>query len=68
MRMISIDAGRFTAPWWHPYDERLRAGFTALLDALYAPGVVGRLGAAARHRKDWRGLIERVREMGRGAL
>ncbi len=68
MRMISVDAGRFTAPWWHPYDERLRAGFTGILETLYAPGIAGRLGAAMRHRKDWRGLIDRVREMGRGAL
>lgn len=67
-KMISFDAGRFTAPWWHPYDERLRAGFTALLDSLYAPGVTDRLRAAVRHRPEWRGLIERVREMGRGAL
>ncbi|MGH2795834.1 MAG: aldehyde dehydrogenase family protein, partial [Actinomycetota bacterium] len=68
MRMISVDAGRFNAPWWHPYDERLRAGFAALLDSLYAPRVGGRLGAAARHRKEWQGLIDRVKEMGRGAL
>ena len=68
MKMVSVDAGRFTVPWWYPYDERLRSGFTALLDSLYAPGVTDRLGAAARHRKEWKGLLERVREMGRGAL
>jgi len=67
-RMISVDAGRFPAPWWHPYDDRLRAGFTALLDTLYARGAGDRVRAAAKHRPEWRGLIDRVKEMGRGAM
>jgi len=67
-KMISVDSGRIPVAWWHPYDDRLRAGFTAMIDALYAPSFAGRAKALARHRPEWRGLIERVREMGRGAL
>jgi acyl-CoA reductase-like NAD-dependent aldehyde dehydrogenase len=66
-KMISIDSGRLPVAWWHPYDERLRAGFTAILDGLYAPGIVERLRALSRNRPALRGLLERVREMGRGA-
>ena len=67
-KLIASDAGRVPVAWWHPYDERLRSGFTAMIDALYAPGVVERIRATVGHRPEWRGLIERVREMGRGAL
>jgi succinate-semialdehyde dehydrogenase/glutarate-semialdehyde dehydrogenase len=67
-KMIALDSGRIPVPWWHPYDERLRSGFTAMIDSLYAPGVVERIRAVARNRPAFRGLIERVREMGRGAL
>jgi hypothetical protein len=66
-KMISIDSGRLPVAWWHPYDDRLRAGFTAILDGLYAPGVVERLRSLSRNRPALRGLLERVREMGRGA-
>ena len=67
-KMISVDSGRLPVAWWHPYDDRLRAGFTAMIDTLYAPGVVERLRALSRHRPEIRGLFERVREMGRGAF
>jgi succinate-semialdehyde dehydrogenase/glutarate-semialdehyde dehydrogenase len=67
-KMISVDSGRIPVAWWHPYDERLRSGFTAMIDALYAPGVVDRVLGMLRHRPELRGLYERVREMGRGAF
>jgi acyl-CoA reductase-like NAD-dependent aldehyde dehydrogenase len=67
-KLIAADSGRIPVPWWHPYDERLRAGFTAMIDSLYAPSMIERARAAARNRPAFRGLIERVREMGRGAL
>ena len=67
-KLIAADSGRIPVAWWHPYDERLRSGFTAMIDAMYAPGVVAKVRAAAAHRTEWRGLIERVREMGRGAF
>jgi acyl-CoA reductase-like NAD-dependent aldehyde dehydrogenase len=60
--LIGVDRGRLPVAWWHPYDGRLRAGFPALLDALYAPGAVERLRALVRHRPEWRGLLDRVRE------
>jgi acyl-CoA reductase-like NAD-dependent aldehyde dehydrogenase len=67
-KMIAIDSGRLPVLQWHPYEERLRAGLTATIDALYAPGVVGRLRALAANRPELRALVQRVREMGRGAL
>jgi succinate-semialdehyde dehydrogenase/glutarate-semialdehyde dehydrogenase len=67
-KMISVDSGKLPVAWWHPYDDRLRAGFTAMIDALYAPGASGKVRALAGHRPEWSGLIKRVREMGRGAL
>jgi hypothetical protein len=39
-----------------------------MIDALYAPGAGGKVRALAEHRPEWRGLVQRVREMGRGAL
>lgn len=67
-KMIAVDKGRLPVLWWHPYDERLRAGFTAGIDALYAPGVVERIRALAGSRPELKGLLERMREFGRGAL
>jgi succinate-semialdehyde dehydrogenase/glutarate-semialdehyde dehydrogenase len=67
-KLIAVDSGRIPVAWWHPYDERLRAGFTAMIDALYSPGASRKVRALAGHRPEWRGLVQRVREMGRGAL
>jgi acyl-CoA reductase-like NAD-dependent aldehyde dehydrogenase len=67
-KMVAIDSGRVPVLQWHPYEERLRAGLTATIDALYAPGVVGRLRALAANRPELQAMVQRVREMGRGAL
>ena len=67
-KMIAIDSGRVPVLQWHPYEERLRAGLTATIDALYAPGIVGRLRALAANRPQLGAMVQRVREMGRGAL
>jgi succinate-semialdehyde dehydrogenase/glutarate-semialdehyde dehydrogenase len=68
VRLVSVDSGRIPVAWWHPYDERLRAGMDTILRALYAPRPLDRLRAVVEGRAELRGLIERAREMGRWDL
>lgn len=67
-RLIAADRGRVPVAWWHPYDARLREGFGAVMETLYAPGRLERIRSLVRHRPEFRGLLERAREMGRGAF
>jgi succinate-semialdehyde dehydrogenase/glutarate-semialdehyde dehydrogenase len=61
VKYVDADAGRFSPPWWFPYDERVIDGFQGALGALYAPGLAGRGRALWRHRRG-------VASLGRRAL
>ena len=55
VKFVDSDRGRLSPPWWFPYDERVRHGFSGALKTLYGPGVGPRAAAAWKHR---RGLVE----------
>jgi hypothetical protein len=67
-RLVSVDSGRIPGAWWYPYDWRLRDGFPAIMRALYSPSRIDRFRSLFDHREEFRALLARVREMGRGEL
>ncbi|MBI4729096.1 MAG: aldehyde dehydrogenase family protein [Acidobacteria bacterium] len=67
LRMVSGDAGRFVPPFWHPYDERLRRALEPIVGALFAPKALDRIRSLAGHLGEFRGLLDRAREMRRGS-
>jgi acyl-CoA reductase-like NAD-dependent aldehyde dehydrogenase len=58
--LISEDRGWLPVPWWYPYDNAGRAGLTALLQTVYAPGFRGKVRVGWRRRRALRGLARRM--------
>jgi len=52
VKFVDSDSGRLSPPWWFPYDARIAAGFSGVLDTLYSEGVGARVAQAWRHRRD----------------
>jgi len=51
-RLVAEDSGRVPVGWWYPYDEARRRGFTAMIEALYSPGVGGKARSILRRREE----------------
>jgi succinate-semialdehyde dehydrogenase/glutarate-semialdehyde dehydrogenase len=60
-KLLSVDSGRMPVPFWHPYDERLRKSFDAILHALYSPSAGEKLRTVLGQRSEFKGIIDRAR-------
>lgn len=60
VKFVELDAGRFRAPWWFPYEPAGADAFRGFVGAFYGRGVGMRARAAWRHRRGLVGLARRL--------
>ena len=61
-RLLSVDSGRMSAPWWHPYDEKLRDGLQTVARTMYGGSAADKLRTALAGRSEFKGLLDRARK------
>jgi acyl-CoA reductase-like NAD-dependent aldehyde dehydrogenase len=59
-RLVAEDSGRLPVGWWYPYDDVRRRGFTAMIEALYTPGVGGKARSILRRRNELVDFLRRL--------
>jgi succinate-semialdehyde dehydrogenase/glutarate-semialdehyde dehydrogenase len=60
-RLLSVDGGRLPVPWWYPYEEVKRRGFSALFDGLYAPEFAQKAKRMWDRRAELKDFVARLR-------